>query len=130
MVRAQLTDEAKEDIRKLVVEGKTDVAREGLRIVKQLETNPYDGERLREKSNLKPLAQAQSRKVKFDLPGRRPTARPRYRYRLVYRIEPHDGSPEVIVVMAIGIKPRVYRDATTRAARRLREQAQTRRRQS
>jgi hypothetical protein len=128
MTLAQLTDEAKEDIRTLVAEGKEDVAREGLRTVKQLENNPYHGERLREKSNLKPLAQAESRKVKFDLPNRRPTARPRYRYRLVYRIEPHEGSPEMVVVMAIGIKPRVYRDATTRVAHRLREQAQTRRR--
>jgi hypothetical protein len=129
MALAQLTDGAKDDIRTLVAEGNKDVAREGLRIVKQLEDNPCQGERLREKSNLKPLAQAESRKVKFDLPNRRPTARPRYRYRLVHRIEPHEGSPEIIVVMAIGIKPRVYRDATTRVAHRLREQAQARRRQ-
>jgi hypothetical protein len=129
MALAQLTDGAKEDIRTLIAEGGKAVAREGLRIVKQLEDKPYQGERLREKSNLKPLAQAESRKVKFDVPGRRPTARPRHRYRLVYRIERHEGSPEAVVVMAIGIKPRVYRDATTRAAHRLREQAQTRRRQ-
>jgi hypothetical protein len=129
MALAQLTDGAREDVRRLIEEGRKGVAREGLQTVKQLEGNPYRGERLREKSNLKPLAQAESRKVKFDLPNRRPTARPRYRYRLVYRIEPHEGSPEIIVVMAIGIKPRVYRDATTRVAHRLREQAQARRRQ-
>lgn len=129
MARAQLTDEAKDDIRELVADGDEDVARAGLRIVKELEDDPYRGEPLREKSNLKPLADAESRKVKFDLPDRRPTARPRFRYRLVYRIEPHQGSPETVVVMAIGIKPRVYRDATARAAHRLREQAQTRRRQ-
>jgi Txe/YoeB family toxin of Txe-Axe toxin-antitoxin module len=120
-------DEAKDDIRALVAEDEG-VAREGLRLAKQLEDDPYRGEPLREKSNLKPLAEADARKVKFDLPDRRTTARPRYRYRLVYRIEPHDGSPETVVVMAVGIKPRVYRNATTRAARRLREQAKTRRR--
>lgn len=127
MARAYFTDEAKEDIHRLVAEGASDVAREGLRIAKQLEDDPYRGERLREKSNLEPLAQAEARKVKFDLPQRRPTARPRHRYRLVYRLEPHEGSPETVVIMAIGIKPRIYREATARAARRLREQARTRR---
>lgn len=126
MARALFTDEAKEDVRALVAEDE-EVAREGLRIAKQLEQDPYRGEPLREKSNLKPLARADCRKLKFDLPNRRRTARPRYRYRLVYRIEPHEGSPQTIVVMAVGIKPRAYRDATTRAARRLREQAKTRR---
>jgi hypothetical protein len=126
LARTFFSDGAKADVRALVAEDEL-VAREGLRIAKQLETDPYRGERLREKSNLKPLAEAEARKVKFDRPGRRATAKPRYRYRLVYRIEPHEGSPETVVVMALGIKPRVYRDATTRAARRLREQAQARR---
>jgi len=44
----------------------------------------------------------------------------------VYRIEPHEGSPETVVIMAVGVKPRVYRDATARAARRLRDQARER----
>jgi len=127
MAHAVFADEAKADVRELVAEDE-DVAREGLKIAKQLENDPYRGEPLREKSNLKPLAQADCRKVKFDHPNRKASAKPRYRYRLVYRIEPHEGSPETIVIMAVGIKPRVYRDATAAAARRLREQAQTRRR--
>lgn len=128
MARALLTEEAKNDIRGLI---KLDdqVALEGIGISKRLEDEPYLGERLREKSNLKPLAQAECRKVKFDRADRPATAKPRYRYRLLYRIEPHDGSPETAVVMAIGIKPRIYRDAATRAAQRLREHAHERRTQ-
>ena len=128
MARAFLTEEAKADVRGLAAEDR-EVAREALRLTKQLEAEPFLGDRLREKSNLKPLAQAEMRKVKFDHPGRRATARPRCRYRLLYRIEPHEGSPETVVVMALGVKPGVYRDGTTRAVRRLREQARARRRQ-
>lgn len=126
MARAHFTDAAKEDVQALVAEDEQ-TAREGLCIAKQLEANPYLGDRLREKSNLKPLARADGRKVKFDHPRRRATAKPRYRYRLVYRIEPHEGSPETVVVMALGVKPRVYRDATSRAAKRMRDQAKARR---
>jgi hypothetical protein len=126
MARVQLTDEAKADVRSLVGEDQQ-LARESLRIAKQLETEPYLGERLREKANLRPLAQAECRKVKFDRPDRRRDAAPRYRYRLVYRIEPHEGSPEEVVVMAVGVKARVYREATSRAASRLRNQAKKRR---
>jgi len=128
MARVAFTDEAKADLRALIAEDEQ-AAREGLRIAKQLESNPYLGEQLREKSNLKPLAQADCRKVKLDRPNRRATAKPRYRYRLVYRIEPHDGSPETVVIMALGVKPRIYREATTRAAKRMREQAVARRRE-
>jgi hypothetical protein len=127
LARAFFIDEAKRDVRALAEEDSA-IAREGLRLAKQLETEPYLGEPLREKTNLKPLAQAEARKVKFDRPDRRASAEPRYRYRIVYRIEPHAGSPETVVVMALGVKPRVYREAATRAARQLREQAQTRRR--
>jgi hypothetical protein len=126
MARAFLTDEAKNDVRSLVAEDEQ-AAREGLRIVKELQANAYLGDSLREKANLKPLAQADCRKVKFDHPRRRATAKPRYRYRLVYRIEPHEGAPETVVVMALGVKPQVYRDATARAARRMHEQARSRR---
>lgn len=129
MAQVAFTDEAKADVRALMKEDER-VVREGLRIAKQLEANPYLGEPLREKSNLKPLGQADCRKVKFDHQNRRATAKPRHRYRLVYRIEPHDGSPETIIVMALGVKPRVYREATTRAAKRMREQARARRRRA
>jgi hypothetical protein len=126
MARAHFIDEAKEDLRALIAEDR-EVAREGLRIAKELEASPYRGEPLREKSNLKSLGQADCRMVKFDHPTRSRNAEPRYRYRLVYRIEPHEGSPETVVIMAMGVKARVYRDATTRAAKRMREQARSRR---
>lgn len=41
--------------------------------------------------------------------------------------EPYEGSPETVVVMAIGVRARVYRDATAYAVQRMREQAQARR---
>jgi hypothetical protein len=122
VARAFLTDGAKADAAALLAEDR-DVALAALGLVKRLEDEPYLGDPLREKSNQKPLAQADCRKLKFDRADRRSGAKPRYRFRLVYRIEPHDGSPETIVIMALGIKPRVYRDATARAAARLREQA-------
>lgn len=122
MARAYLTDATRADAAALVAEDR-EVAVAALKLVKRLEQAPYLGEPLREKSNQKPLAKADCRKLKFDRADRRRTAKPRYRYRLVYRIEPHEGSPETVVVMALGVKPRVYREATARAAARLREQA-------
>jgi hypothetical protein len=115
VARALLTDEAKADVRALAAEDR-EVAREALRLAKQLEDEPYLGERLREKSNLKPLARAEMRKVKFDPPGRRESARPRHRYRLLYRTEPHEGSPETLVVMAGGQGRRVPGRDDTRGA--------------
>ncbi|MGA2927938.1 MAG: hypothetical protein ABSG43_18475 [Solirubrobacteraceae bacterium] len=97
------------------------VALAAANVAKQLEQNPYLGDKLREKSNQKPLAEC--RKVKFDRADRPSSAKPRYRYRFVYRIEPHDGAPETVVVMAVGTKPSVYGNATSRVAGRMREQA-------
>jgi hypothetical protein len=122
-VHVEVLDEAKPDLRELA---DREVVREALRLALALREQPYLGDRLREKGNLTPLAAADCRKIKFDRPDRRASATPRHRYRIVYRIEPHEGSPALIVVMAIGIKPAVYRAATARAARRLRAQAQRR----
>lgn len=122
MTRAFLTDDARADAAALLAEDRA-AGLAALRLIKRLEQEPYLGDPLREKSNQMPLAAADCRKLKFDRDDRRATARPRHRFRLVYRIEPHDGSPETIVVMAIGTKPSIYRDATARAAGRLREQA-------
>jgi hypothetical protein len=123
-VRVIVDDGARPDI--AAIED-VEVVRAALRLMLALRCNPYLGYPLREKSNLRPLAQADCRKIKFDRPERGPEARPCYCYRLVHRIEPHEGSPAEVVVMGIGVKPRVYRDATTRAARRLREAARRRR---
>ena len=40
-----------------------------------------------------------------------------------YLHEPYEGSPETVVVMAIGMRARVNRDATAYAVQRMREQA-------
>lgn len=129
MAQVEFTDAAKADLQKIHAED-PEVVREALRIAKELDGNPYAGDRLREKSNLKPLAEAECRKIRLDRADRRETLKPRYRYRLVYRIEPHEGSPEMIVVMSVGEKDRAYRDATTRSAERLRDQALRPRRRS
>ncbi len=124
-VRVEVLDAAKQDLHEVK---ERRVVREALRLALALREQPYLGDTLREKSNLKPLAAADCRKIKFDRPDRRASAKPRHRYRIVYRIEPHERSPALIVIMAIGVKPTVYRTATARAARRLRDQARRRRR--
>jgi hypothetical protein len=122
LAAVELTDEAKADVTALAQKD-AKVAREALRIALALKDDPYRGERLRVKANRKRLAEADCRKVKFDHPGRSANAKLRYRYRLVYRIEPHEGSPQTIVVMSIGEKEVAYAKGTARAARRLREEA-------
>ena len=128
LVSFEFTANALENIKALAADPDTrPVAVAALRLAKQLGENPYLGEPLREKANLKPLAAADCRKLKFDRAERKITATPRYRYRLVYRIEPHDGSPEQLVILALGVKPGVYRDATRQAAVRLKQGARGRR---
>lgn len=122
-VAIEILDEARPDIPAL---GDPEVIREALRLTLRLRDEPYLGEKLREKSNVRPLAQADCRKLKFDRADRDPAARPRHRYRLVYRIEPHEGSPATVIVMAVGLKPSVYGQATVRAAKRLRREARER----
>lgn len=126
MADVQFTDAAADDLRALAANDRQ-IALASLRLAKALESDPYLGEQLREKSNLRPLAQAECLKIKFDREDRPPHARPRYRYRLVYRLEPHYGSPEHVLIMAVGVKPGVYRDATREAAVRLRQLAAARR---
>lgn len=128
MARARFQAAAAEQVKALFADPATrPIAEAVVRLAKDLEDDPYRGERLREKANVKPLAEADCRKLKFDLADRKATAKPRYRFRLVYRIEPHEGSPEELMVLAVGVKPGVYRDAAREAAGRLKELAKRRR---
>lgn len=128
MAKARFQAAAAEQVKALYTDPATrPIAEAVVRLAKELEDDPYRGESLREKANVKSLAEAECRKVKFDLPDRKATAKPRYRFRLVYRIEPHEGSPEELMVLAVGVKPGVYRDAAREAAARLKELAKRRR---
>jgi hypothetical protein len=128
LAKTQFQSAAAEQVKTLYADRATrPIAEAVVRLAKELQDDPYRGEPLREKANLKLLAEADCRKVRFDLPDRKATAKPRYRFRLVYRIEPHEGSPEELMVLAVGVKPGVYRDATREAAARLKELAKLRR---
>jgi hypothetical protein len=116
----EVSDEAKADIAELYEEDKA-LALEALTQIKQLQTDPYAGEKLREKSNRKPLAEADCRKLKFDHPERPANAEPRYRYRIVYRLEPGEGSPEAVYVIIVATKREAYGEGTARAAKRVKE---------
>ena len=123
----EVGDAAKEDLKQLLAEDK-ELLREAIRRMRALEADPYLGDRLREKSNRKPLAEADCRKLKFDLPTRGEHEKPRYRYRyrIVYRLEPHEGSPHRVFVIAVAPKQIAYGEGTARAARRLRQLAKQR----
>ena len=64
--------------------------------------------------------------LKFDLPTRGEHENPRYRYRIVYRLEPHEGSSHRVFVIAVAPKQIAYGEGTARAARRLRQLAKQR----
>jgi ParE-like toxin of type II ParDE toxin-antitoxin system len=121
----EVSDEAKADLVELYKED-PELVREAFRQMQALEEQPYAGEKLREKSNRKPLAEADCRKLKFDRPDRSPRSNPRYRYRIVYRIEPHEGAPHRVYVIAVCPKQDAYGTGTARAAKRLRELARGR----
>jgi hypothetical protein len=105
-----VSDHAKADLSALAVED-TDLLRQVLRELLALEANPYAGEKLRAKSNRKPLAEADCRKV--NVGG----------IRILYRLEPHEGAPAEVFVIAVLSKRQAYGEGAARAARRLREQA-------
>jgi hypothetical protein len=118
----EVSDEAKADLAELHGED-PELVREAFRQMLGLQVQPYAGEKLREKSNRKPLAEADCRKLKFDTPTRSPRADPRYRYRIVYRLEPHEGAPDRVYVIAVCPKKDAYGEGAARAAKRLRELA-------
>ncbi len=125
VAEVEVGDAAKEDLRQIFEED-VELLREALRKMRALEEDPYLGDKLRDKSNRKPLAEADCRKLKFDAPARGAHQRPRYRYRIVYRLEPHEGSPHRVFVIAVAPKQRAYGEGAARAAKRLRELAKQR----
>lgn len=76
----------------------------------ELRENPWLGEQMRERYNLRVLASC--RRILFDAPEWE--GKPRDR--LVYRNEPEDAAPEVVRLIAIGTRESlgVYRAAATR----------------
>lgn len=122
LAEVEVGEDARDDLRRLH-EDEVPVLREALRLMQALQEQPYLGDRLRERSNRKPLAEADCRKLKFDDPERHPHATPRHRYRIVYRIEPHEGTPHRVYVIAVALKRDAYGAGTARAAKRLRELA-------
>jgi Txe/YoeB family toxin of Txe-Axe toxin-antitoxin module len=111
-----------EDVAELVKADKQ-VVRAALSLMLDLRDNPWLGEELRERYNLRPLKDC--RRIRFDREGWQ--GKPRYR--LVYRNEPEDGAPAIVRVWSLG--PREGLIAYTRAAARIaREQARGRRRRT
>jgi hypothetical protein len=103
-------DEARADLAALADED-TQLLRKVLRELLALQANPYAGDRLRGKGNRMPLAEADCRKINVD------------GIRLLYRLEPHEGAPAEVFVIAVLPKRHAYGEGTARAAKRLREQA-------
>ena len=101
------------------------LAREDLELLDQvltellaLKDNPYARDNLRVKSNRKPLAEADCRKIKLGA------------VRILYRLEPHEGAPDGVFIIAVLPKREAYGEGTARAARRLRDLARRRARPS
>jgi hypothetical protein len=69
-----------------------DLVDRAISLMKELRQNPWSGDDLWERYNLRPLADC--RKIRFDLPSWQ--GRPRYR--IVYRNEPLDGAPGLVRV--------------------------------
>jgi len=112
--------EVDEDVAELVKEDK-EAARAALSLMLALRDDPWLGDDLHERYNLRPLKDC--RRIRFNREGWQ--GKPRYR--LVYRNEPEDGSPGVVRVWSLG--PREELIAYTRAAARItRERARSRRR--
>lgn len=111
--RLVVSDEARSDLAALRAEDEQ-LLRQVLRKLIALRANPYSGDELRSKSNRKPLAAADCRRVKVD------------GFRVLYRLEPHEGAPADVFVIAVLSKREAYGEGTARAAKRLRELARRR----
>lgn len=109
--RVVVTPAAEEDIRNLPTPG---LRRAAIKLVLALRDDPYLGEELRSRPNIKILDRC--RKLRFDDSSRGGRGERRPRYRIVYRNEP-EGAPAEIVVLAVA--PRESLDAYRRAAKRL-----------
>lgn len=94
-----------------------DLAREVVKLVQKLQTDPWIGVEMRDRPRMEILSDC--RKIPFDLPGHK--GKPRFR--LVYRNDPNDGSIAVVQVLSVGPRSELdaYRQAVTRVAKRRRE---------
>jgi hypothetical protein len=92
--------------------GEAELVRAALGLMNELRTDPYLGDELRERYNMKGLGDCRS--IKFDRPDW--TGKPRYR--LVYENQPADGSPHEVRVYSVGPreKLRVYAKAVKRVS--------------
>jgi hypothetical protein len=88
-----------------------DLVDRAISLMNELRQNPWSGDDLWERYNLRPLADC--RKIRFDLPSWQ--GKPRYR--IVYRNEPLDGAPGLVRVWSVG--PRTDLIAYARAATRI-----------
>lgn len=91
-----------------------EVKRAAAELLRQLYIDPRIGEPMRERFNLRVLADC--RKVLFDEPGWK--GKPRFRF--VFRNEPDDGAVGRTTVLSIGPRKdlEAYRRAATRRGRR------------
>lgn len=89
-----------------------EVRRAAAQVVRELYFDPRIGEPMRERYNMRNLADC--RKVLFDKPSRK--GKPRFR--LVFRNEPDDGAVARVTVWSIGPRKdlEVYRHASARRA--------------
>jgi hypothetical protein len=108
---------ARRDLHELAGED-VEVVKEAIRLLARLEHDPYLGGEMRERHRFRLLADC--RRIRFDRPDR--AGKPRYR--LVYRNEPSDGAPGVVVVLAVATRAglHAYARAQTSLADRLRGQ--------
>ena len=113
-VRLRVLEEARDDVRAL------DRALQGVvaDLVVELHRNPYRGDPLEEAAPFPILAEC--RRIRFDEANW--SQKPRYR--LIYRNEPHDGSPHEVVVLAVGRREKLI--AYVRAAGRVGEEIRQR----
>lgn len=101
-----------QDLAELTLQDR-EAAREAIRLMLALRDDPWLGDELHERYNLRPLRDC--RNVSFD----RPDWDGKPRYRLVYRNEPSDGAPGLVRVWAVGPRDRLvaYARATARITR-------------
>lgn len=107
-----------DDLRELLeIDGK--IVDAAITLMAELRDNPWLGEKLRARPNLRILADC--RRIRFDVPGW--SEKPRFR--IVYRNEPLDGVPGLVRIWSVGARSDLV--AYARAAARLtREQARRR----
>lgn len=117
--RVAVEPELSHDLRELAAVDE-ELVRVALALMLELRDDPWLGESLFERYNLRPIKDC--RKLRFDTPAWK--CKPRYR--LIYRNEPEDGAPGIVRVWSVGARANLV--AYTRAAARLARAEATKRR--